>query len=72
MRLYKERLLSLIIWQSWDNRNDVRNGEDIVHQYQIKTYIQVITLCNDVPNFFNRCEPNALPNYGFHYWGILS
>jgi hypothetical protein len=28
-------IFTLIIWHIWDNRNDVRNGEDIVHPCRI-------------------------------------
>jgi len=63
-------ILTLIIWHIWDNRNGVRNGENIVHPFRIvekiKAYIQVVMHCDDVPDFPTGVSLMHLPNDEFH------
>jgi hypothetical protein len=54
---------TIIIWHIWENRNAVRNGENIIHPHRIagksKAYIQMFLLSDSVPNVSNKCESNS-------------
>lgn len=54
---------TIMMWHIWENRNAIRNGENIMHPHRIaeksKAYIQMFLLSDNAPNVSNRCESNA-------------
>jgi hypothetical protein len=54
---------TIIIWHIRENRNVIRNGENIIHPYRIaeksKACIQMFLLSDGAPNVSNKCESNT-------------